>query len=136
MKKLFAATCFAVASMAIVTLAQEKKAEGKKPTVARVVVPSEGVTAFTVTGRSTLFRLPISTISGGTISEPEMTGSVRHVRTEEIIEVGPGGDPLVGSLRKEFVFRGTGAGKVMIKFEKTLPTEPGPIIETYTVTIK
>jgi hypothetical protein len=136
MKILFAAAGLVVASMAVATLAQEEKEAGKKPQVNEVVVPMEGVHEFVVTGRSTLFRLPVSTIAGGEISDPKITGKAKHLRTERIVTVREKGEPLVGPTNMEFVFRGTAAGTVTIEFTKTLPTQPNPEVEKFTVTIK
>lgn len=121
--------------IAAASYGQEEEAAKKRDTE-RIVVPADGVTEFTVTGRSTLFRVSVSTPTGGTISaKPKITGNARHVRTAEIIRVTEGGKPIIGSLEKEFVFRGTGAGTATIEIEKTSPSEPTPVVVTYKVTI-
>lgn len=71
MKMLIAAMGLAWASAAVATLAQDEEEEGKKPRVMQIVVPVEGVHEFVVSGRSTHFRVPVSTIAGGTIGEPK-----------------------------------------------------------------
>ena len=91
----------------------------KKPIVEKITIPLDGVKEFTVTGRSTLFRITVSTIAGGTISEPKITGPAEHVRTAEISEVAKDGTLRIGTLTMEFVLRGTGAGIATIEFEKT-----------------
>jgi hypothetical protein len=136
MKTLLTLLCLGIASTAVLSSASAAEAESKKPGVERIVVPMEGVTEFTVTGRSTLFRLAISTISGGTIGEPKIDGNARLIRTAEIINVDKDGQPLIGAFNKEFVFRGTAAGRVTIEIKKTLPTQPTPVVEKFTVTIK
>lgn len=104
--------------------------------IERVVVPVEGVREFTVTGRSTRFRLTATTIAGGTIEQPVVEGPAKLVRTSEIERVGKGGEPLIGSAEKQFEFRGTGGGTVKISIKKTLPTQPMPIVDAYRITIK
>lgn len=136
MKILLGVFCLAFTSFAVVSHAEEEKKEDETKKFETIIVPVEGVTEFTVTGRSTLFRLPISTIAGGTISEPKITGKVKLIRKAEITLVEKGGVPLIGSLNKEFVFQGTAAGKATIEFEKKLPTEPKPVIVKYTVMIE
>lgn len=102
----------------------------------RIVVPMQGVHEFTVSGDSTLFRLSISTPSGGTIGSPVITGNAKHLRTAEVSTVGEGGRRLIGALTKEFVFRGTGEGKVTISIERKAPTSPTPVVETFQITIQ
>lgn len=110
--------------------------ETKKPITSQVVVPAKGVKTFTVTGKSTQFRLTAFVISGGSIDAPVIKGNAVHLRTNEILTVGKNGEPLIGSRTKEFVFRGTGTGQVSITIKKMFPTSPMPVIERYQVTIK
>ena len=91
MKTLLTLGCLSLLSMAMLSNAVAAQPKPKRPTVQRIVVPTEGVTDFSVTGRSTLFRLPVSTIGGGTIGEPKITGNVQHLGTAEVIHVGEGG---------------------------------------------
>ena len=110
-------------------LAAEKSAEKT------ITVPQEGVTKFNVTGKAPLFRLTASTISGGSIAAPKITGKAKLLDSYSVIHVGEGG-PLIGAHQKEFVFQATGTGTVTIEFKKTYPTQPEPETETYTVTVK
>ena len=141
MKTLTAATALVIAWAALAAVAQEEKetektAAGKTPQVTRVVVPMDDVHAFVVTGRSTHFRLPVSTIAGGTIGAPKITGQAKHLRTEEIIMVQEEGKPSIGSVQREYLFRATAPGTITIEFEKKLPTQPDPVLEKFTVTVK
>lgn len=136
MRKLVASLGLVFALIAVAAVAQEGKEARKKPQVHEVVVPGDGIHEFVVTGRSTRFRLPVSTIAGGKISDPKITGRATHLRTEQIIRVDEQGHPAMGALDMEFLFRATAAGKVTIEFEKTLPTQPDPELEKFTVTIK
>lgn len=136
MKHLLSVLCLVAAVMTETTPARGAEAESKAPGVERIVVPKEGTTAFAVTGRSTLFRLPISVMAGGTIGTPKITGSVKLLRTAEIVTVNERGQPSIGAINMEFVFRGTAAGTAVIEVTKTLPVQPAPVIERYTVTIK
>jgi hypothetical protein len=110
--------------------------DGNGPPTESIVVPAEGVTDFTVTGRSTLFRLSVETIAGGSIEKPVVTGSAKHIRTEEITTAGKDGENLIGGLNQHFVFRGTGAGKAKIVINYKAPTSPDVVTKTYNVTIK
>lgn len=100
-----------------------------------ITVPQEGVTKFTVTGKTPLFRLTTSTISGGSIAAPKITGKAKLLDSYSVIHVGESG-PLIGAHQKEFVFQATGPGTVTIEFKKTYPTQPEPETETYSVTVK
>jgi hypothetical protein len=110
--------------------------DGNGPTTEEIVVPADGVTDFTVTARSRLFRIPVSTIAGGAIGKPVVTGSAKHIRTEEITTVDESGEPMIGGLNQHLVFRGTGAGKVRIVVKIKSPVSPDPDEKTFNVTIK
>ncbi len=103
-------------------------------TIEQIYVPKKGLTEFSVTGRSSLFRITVSTPSGGTISNPVIRGNAKLLRSAEVTFIREGG-PTIGALTKEFVFRGTSSGKVEIEIQKTNPTSPMPVVEVYKVTI-
>jgi hypothetical protein len=135
-KRLAAIVVCAVSAVGLLSLARGEDAEAKKPGKESIVIPADGVKEFSVIGRSTLFRITVTTIAGGEISEPKIKGPAKLIRFAEIQEVGPDDSLIVGSLRQEFVFRGTGDGKVGIVFEIKTPTQPEPTTEKYMVTIK
>lgn len=110
--------------------------EAKAAAEEKIFVPEEGVQNFTVTGRSTLFRITVSTLAGGKIEEPVIKGKAMKVRSAVVTTVDKDGHPHIGALVKEFVFRGTAAGKVEITFKRTIPTSPMPEVEEYHVTIR
>src|SRR5438105_427676 len=119
---------FAAAFAPAIAQEAREKNEGKAADGGpeRIVVAPEGLKDFSVSGRSTHFRLTVTTPSGGKINEPVVMGNVRHVRTSEITELDMSGHPTIGALRHEFVFRGTGAGKVKITIKKMSPSSPMP----------
>jgi hypothetical protein len=102
----------------------------------KIVAPMEGVTDFTVDGRKSLFRLTISTPTGGTISNPAVIGTARLLGTADITVVGPGGEPRDGAMIREYVFRGTGPGKARIVFQRTGPSSDKAQAVTFNVTVK
>jgi len=110
--------------------------DGNNATKESIVVPAENVKDFSVTGPNAIFRLSVDTISGAEIEKPVVTGSAKHIRTEEITTVEEGGQIRIGGVTQHFVFRGTGLGKVKIVVKYKTPTSPDPVVETYNVTIK
>lgn len=120
----------------LVALAEGDEVAKKAAKIETIVVPADGVNKFKVTGRSTLFRLTESVIAGGTIDAPVIEGKAKHIRTSEITTVNAKGTPMVGAVVKEYVFRATAAGKVVIAFRKTLPTEAMPIKVVYEITVE
>jgi ABC-type phosphate transport system substrate-binding protein len=136
MKTMCCAVGLAVVSVVMCALAiGQDDAEKKDPAVEQIVVPTEDTTEFTVDGRSTLFRLTVTTPAGGSIEEPVIIGKARHLRTAEITNVSSSG-PSIGAMTKEFVFRGTAAGKVEIKITHKGPATTTPVVEVFRVTIK
>jgi hypothetical protein len=120
--------------MVAVTLADDNKAEINKDDIEQIVEPVEGAFKLNVTGRSTLLRIPVSTIAGGQISDPAITGPAKLVRTADIRRVSEDG-PMIGNTNKEFVFASTGAGEVKIVIKITTPTG-GDAERIYVVTWK
>jgi hypothetical protein len=119
------------------SLAQEAgPKDAQKSEHEHLVSPIPGVTKFAVTGRSTRFRLTASTPAGGTIQAPVIKGKAILIRESNVIEVGPEGKPTIGVTRKEFVFRGTEAGNVVIEITKTTPGQPMPVVERFEIEIK
>lgn len=135
-KRLAAIVVCAVSVVGLLSLARGEDAEAKKPAKESIVIPADGVKEFSVTGRSTLFRITVTTIAGGEISEPKIKGPAKLIRFAEIQEVGPDDSLIVGPLRQEFVFGGTGPGKVSIEFGIQAPNQADRQTEKYTVTIK
>jgi hypothetical protein len=104
--------------IAVSTFAQN---EEQKPAKVQIVQPDEDVHEFTVTGRSKILRIPVSTAGGGKISMPDIKGPAKMVRSASVQTV-VGDEPLVGALNKEFEFSSTGAGEVVISFRIKSPT--------------
>lgn len=138
-KTLTTAVLFLATSLGISFFAfANEKPEQKKTAVKteRVITPMKDVTNFVVEGRSTIFRLNVSAISGSSFSDPKITGNAMHLRTADLITVNEDGDGLIGSIHKEFEFRGTAPGKVKIVIEVQSPTQDKPTSKVFNVTIK
>jgi len=101
-----------------------------------IIVADNGVTDFTVNGSTSLFRISVSTIAGGSIEKPEINGNAKHVRTEEITFAEQNGETKSGTLDQNLVFRGTGKGRVTITVNTRNPASPQLIVNKFNVTIK